>query len=39
MELARTEPDPEIQSLIRPSAGINMALDYLPGSVMFDPVS
>src|SRR5690606_9684269 len=38
-ELARTEPDPEIQSLIRASAGLNLALDYLPGSVMFDPVT
>jgi HipA-like protein len=38
-ELARTEPDPEIQSLIRDSAGINLALDYLPGSITFDPVA
>jgi hypothetical protein len=38
-ELARTEPDPEIQHLIRESAGMNLALDYLPGSVMFDPVA
>ncbi len=38
-DLARTEPDPEIQSLIRASAGLNLALDYLPGSVMFDPVA
>jgi hypothetical protein len=38
-ELARTEPDPEIQELIRASAGLNLALDYLPGSVMFDPVA
>ena len=36
--LARTEPDPEIQALIRASAGLNLALDFLPGSVMFDPV-
>ncbi len=38
-DLARTEPDPEIQALIRASAGLNLALDYLPGSVMFDPVA
>src|SRR6267378_7668091 len=38
-ELARTEPDPEIQALIRASAGLNLALDYLPGAVMFDPVA
>jgi hypothetical protein len=37
-DLARTEPDPEIQELIKASAGLNVALDYLPGSVMFDPV-
>src|SRR5450432_2628372 len=38
-ELARTEPDPEIQDLIRKSAGLNIALDYLPGSVTFDPLA
>jgi hypothetical protein len=38
-ELARTEPDPEIQDLIKASAGLNLALDYLPGSVTFDPVA
>jgi len=38
-ELARTEPDPEIQDLIRASGGLNLALDYLPGSIMFDPVA
>jgi hypothetical protein len=38
-ELARTEPDPEIQDLIRASAGRNLALDYLPGSITYDPVA
>jgi hypothetical protein len=38
-ELARTEPDPEIQDLIRASAGTNLALDYLPGSITFDPAA
>jgi hypothetical protein len=38
-DLARTEPDAEIQDLIRASAGLNLALDYLPGSVMYDPVA
>src|ERR1700712_1116411 len=45
-DLARTEPDPEIQDLIRASAdladssvGLNLALDYLPGSVTFDPLT
>ena len=37
-DLARTEPDPEIQHLIRASGGLNLALDYLPGSITFDPV-
>jgi hypothetical protein len=35
-ELARTEPDPEIQDLIKTSGGVNLALDYLPGSITFD---
>jgi hypothetical protein len=38
-DLARTEPDPEIQELIKASAGLNIALDYLPGAVMFDPLA
>ena len=38
-DLARTEPDPEIQELIKASAGLNLALDYLPGAVMFDPLA
>jgi hypothetical protein len=37
-DLARTEPDPEIYALMRDSGGLNLALDYLPSSVMFDPV-
>lgn len=36
--LGRTEPDPEIQGLIKASAGLNLALDYLPGSITFDPL-
>ncbi len=38
-ELARSEPDAEIQDLMRASVGINLALDYLPGSVTFDPLA
>ena len=38
-EISKTEPDPEIQDLIRASGGLNLGLDYLPGSVMFDPVA
>ena len=37
-DLARTEPDPEIHALIYDSGGLNLALDYLPGSVNYDPV-
>jgi hypothetical protein len=37
-DLGRTEPDPEIHALILDSAGLNLAIDYLPGSVAFDPV-
>jgi len=37
-DLARTEPDAEIQSLIGASGGLNIALDFLPGSVTFDPL-
>lgn len=36
--LGRSEPDPEIQALLRASAGLNLALDYLPGSLGFDPL-
>lgn len=36
--LGRSEADPEIQDLIKASAGLNLALDYLPGSITFDPL-
>jgi hypothetical protein len=35
--MARTEPDQEVQDLLRASAGINLGVDYLPGSLGFDP--
>jgi hypothetical protein len=35
--LAEAEPDPEIQDLLRASAGINLGIDFLPGAVPFDP--
>ena len=38
-ELGRNEGDPEIRELLRASVGLNLALDYLPGSVMFDPAA
>ena len=37
-ELGRSEPDPEIQDLLKRSTGLNLALDYLPGSLGFDPL-
>src|SRR5947208_1372786 len=37
-DLSRTEPDYEISALMRGSAGLNLALDYLPGSVTYDPL-
>src|SRR4051812_38930851 len=37
-EMARSEPDPDIRHLVRASAGLNLALDYLPGSLGFDPL-
>jgi hypothetical protein len=35
--LSRSEPDQEIQELLRKSAGLNVALDYLPGSLNWEP--
>jgi hypothetical protein len=37
--LGRNEPDYEIRELLRRSSGLNLALDYLPGSVTFDPAA
>src|SRR5829696_6689341 len=34
--LGRNEPDSEIRELLRASVGINLGVDYLPGSVTFD---
>ncbi len=36
--LGRSEPDQEIQDLIKASPGLNLGLDYLPGSITFDPL-
>jgi hypothetical protein len=33
--LAKAEPDPEIQHLLNASAGLNVALDFLPGSLAY----
>jgi hypothetical protein len=34
--LGRNEPDSEIRELLQASVGLNLGMDYLPGSVMFD---
>src|SRR5947199_9196482 len=36
--MAKTEPDAEIQELLTKSEGVNIGLDYLPGSMTFDPI-
>ena len=36
-ELSRAEPDEEIQDLLRASPGLNLGIDYLPGSFDFNP--
>lgn len=36
-DLAAAEADPEIQELIRASAGLNMGIDFLPGAFAFAP--
>lgn len=37
--VARAEPDEEVQELIKASAGANLGMDYLPGSLGYDPVA
>lgn len=37
--LAAAEPDPEIQDLLRASPGLNLGIDFLPGSLNFDPAA
>ncbi len=33
------EPDQEIQELLKGSAGLNLGMDYLPGSLGYDPLA
>lgn len=35
-EIGRREPDEEVQELVTASAGLNLAVDFLPGSVGYD---
>ena len=37
-KIAASEPDQEIQELLRASEGLNVAVDFLPGSAGFDPL-
>jgi hypothetical protein len=37
--LGRNEEDPEIRDLLKASVGVNLGLDYLPGSITFDPAA
>lgn len=37
--LGRSEPDFEIQALLKASAGLNLALDFLPGALPYNPVT
>jgi hypothetical protein len=37
-QIAPSEPYPEIQDLMRASEGLNLAVDFLPGSAGFDPL-
>ena len=39
VSLGKAEPDQEIQDLLVRSAGLNLGLDFLPGSMAFDPAS
>ena len=38
-EIGRAEPDPEIQDLLRASAGLNLGVDFLPGALAFNPAA
>ncbi len=37
--LGRSEPDEEVQDLLRASPGLNLGTDFLPGSLGFDPLA
>jgi hypothetical protein len=37
--IAASEPDPELAEPLEKSVGLNVGLDYLPGSITFDPVA
>jgi hypothetical protein len=37
--IGRHEPDPDVQDLLKASPGLNLGIDYLPGSLGFDPLA
>ena len=39
LALARTEPDSEVQDILRASVGVNLGLRHLDGAVTFDPAA
>lgn len=36
LEIGRREPDPEVQELLVASEGLNLGIDFLPGSIGYD---
>jgi hypothetical protein len=38
-DLGRSDPDQEVQDLLRASGGLNLGMDFLPGSLGFDPLA
>ena len=38
-QYGKSEPDQEIQDLLKASEGLNLGLHYLSGAIMYDPVS
>ncbi|MCW2666790.1 MAG: hypothetical protein JWN57_1752 [Frankiales bacterium] len=37
--LGRSEPDEEVQDLLKASGGLNLGMDFLPGALGFDPLA
>jgi len=37
VDLGRAEPDGEVRDLLKASVGLNLAVDYLPGALGYDP--
>ncbi|MFD0772828.1 HipA family kinase [Streptomonospora algeriensis] len=36
--IGRSEPDAEVQELLKASGGVNLGIDFLPGALAFDPL-